>query len=253
MLTDSHAHLSIPSLREKVPKLIERAVEAGVSSMINIATTPAELEHASELHTKYPWIYVAGSTTPHDVEKAGEADFETFAKAAREGKLVAVGETGLDYHYRHSKPSVQQHFVRRYFRLANACGLPVIIHCRDAFNDLFRLIDEECKGEGVLHCFTGTVAEAQEVIKRGWYLSLSGIVTFKKSDELRKVAVMVPDDHLLIETDAPYLAPVPHRGRQNEPAYLRSTAELVASLRGQTIEELAIITTRNARTLFHYL
>ncbi len=249
-LIDSHAHLTHSGMDVDIDLLLSNAQKAGLEAIINICTDVDELERGLALSKRYPWIYNVCSTTPHDVEKQGERDFEQIAKQAKAGLLVAVGETGLDYYYTHSKKELQQTFLRRYFALAQECQLPVVIHCRDAFADFFTILDECYSGPGVLHCFTGTFEEAEEVIKRGWYLSLSGIVTFKKSEELRAVAKMVPLDRLLIETDTPYLAPHPFRGKQNEPAYITYTAQLIADERGISLDELASVTSKNARALF---
>lgn len=249
-LVDSHAHLCSSALAEDLDGILERARSAGIEKIINIATNPEELEKGLSLAKRHPWIYNAGSTTPHDVEKQGERFFETFAFHARAGELVAIGETGLDYYYWRDSAELQQEFLRRYLRLAAECTLPVVIHCRDAFDDFFRILDSEAPVQGVLHCFTGSIEEAKEVIARDWYLSLSGIATFKKSEELRETARLVPLDRLLIETDSPYLAPMPYRGKRNEPAYLVETAKCLAEARGVPIEELAAATRANAETLF---
>lgn len=222
---DSHAHLTSPQTFPDLEGILKRARDADVSAIINICTDEDTLNKGLELAEAHPWIYNTASTTPHDVKKEGEALFPIMAKAARAGKLVAVGETGLDYHYMHSPRDMQQQFLKDYLHLALECSLPVVIHCREAFADFFRILDEEYlvngkHAPGVLHCFTGTVAEAREVIERDWYLSLSGIVTFKRSDELREVAKIVPLEQLLIETDTPYLAPQSKRGKINEPSYL---------------------------------
>jgi TatD DNase family protein len=252
MLIDSHAHLMHASFKENIHSFLERTRQAGVEAVINICTNPQELEGGIELARTYPWVYTAASTTPHDVVEEGESAFPIMQKAAEAGNLIAVGETGLDYHYYAASKELQQQFLRRYLRLAKACKLPVIIHCREAFNDLFQILDEEyAEGPGVLHCFTGTLEEAQELIRRGWYLSLSGIVTFKKSQALQQVASTIPLEQLLIETDAPYLAPAPYRGQLNEPAYLRATAQFLADLRAITLEELANTTCQNTKNLFH--
>ena len=207
------------------------------------------------LSQRYSWIYQAAATTPHDVEKEGEEVFEIIAYSARQGKLKAIGETGLDYYYEHSHRSVQKFFLRRYLHLALECQLPVIIHCREAFADLFEILDAEYQingrhAPGILHCFTGNMAEAEGVLKRGWMLSLSGIVTFKKSVELQQVAQEVPLEQLLIETDTPYLAPQKHRGKQNEPAFLVETANFIASIKHISLEKLAQAITQNASNLF---
>ena len=157
---------------------------------------------------------------------------------------------GLDYHYDHSPRQLQQQFLRRYLALATSCKLPVIIHCRDAFEDLFRILDESYQGLGVLHCFTGSVEEACEVVARGWYVSFSGIVTFKRSEALREAAAAVPLERILIETDAPYLAPQSRRGQQNEPAYIPEVAAVLAEVQGVSAEAIARASFDNATRLF---
>lgn len=252
LLTDSHAHLTSDAIID-LPGMLSRAKSAGVSCICNICTDIEELERGIVLAKEQPWIYNIGATTPHDVATQGEAHFARFAEAAKKGEIVAVGETGLDYFYAHSPVPLQKEFFIRYMNLALETDLPIVIHCRDAFADLFAMLDEnfsESKRRGVLHCFTGTIEEANEVIKRGFYLSLSGIVTYKKSEALREVAKCVPLDRLLIETDTPYLAPQSKRGKQNEPAFLRETAEFIASLRSLPIEELASIASKNAKRIF---
>jgi TatD DNase family protein len=253
---DSHAHLTSAALTDQIDAILERAQLANVHAIVNICTDLLTLERGLKLSQKYPWVYQAAATTPHDVEKEGESVFETIAGCARRGSLMAVGETGLDYHYEHSSKQVQQDFLRRYLHLALECRLPVIIHCREAFADFFEILDAEYQVDqrhapGVLHCFTGTMAEAEEVIKRGWMLSLSGIVTFKKSVELQQVAKEMPLSQLLIETDAPYLAPQKHRGKTNEPAYVVEVAANIAALKNLSIEEVAHATAANARRLFN--
>lgn len=252
MLIDSHAHLTHAALIEEISSLLVRAHEAGVEAIVNICTTPAEAQRGLILAKEHSSIYNAAATTPHDVAKEGEEAFPFMETLARSGSLVAIGETGLDYHHYLDTHEVQKSFLRRYLNLAKECQLPVIIHCREAFADLFQILDEEYVGlPGVLHCFTGTPQEAKQVIQRGWYLSLSGIVTFKKSEQLQQVAQEIPLDRLLIETDSPYLAPTPYRGQQNEPAYLLSTATFIANLRGIPLAEIALATSRNTRSLFN--
>lgn len=247
---DSHAHLTNPQLCEQADMLVQRALQAGVQQITNICTDVASLEKGLLLAKRCPMVVNAAATTPHDVEKEGEPVFPAMAAAARSGELVAVGETGLDYFYEHSKRDVQKQFLIRYLQLAKECKLPVIIHCRDAFTDFFEVFDAEYRGPGVLHCFTGTLAEAKNVIERGMYLSLSGIVTYKKSDALREVARHIPLDQLLIETDAPYLAPQSHRGRVNEPAFVVETCALIATAKGLDPAAVAAATYANACQLF---
>lgn len=232
-----------------------RAWDANVRHIVNICTDRSSLKDGLALAQRHPWVVNAGATTPHDVATEGEELFPLFAECARSGQLVAVGETGLDYFYEHSDRQLQQTFLRRYLTLAQECNLPVIIHCREAFADFFQILDAHYTRNGrhdpgVLHCFTGTCAEAEQVLERGWYLSLSGIVTFKKSEELRQVARLVPLDRLLIETDAPYLAPQSHRGKVNEPAFLPEIAAVIAETKQVSIAEVAAATYLNACRLF---
>lgn len=253
-LFDSHAHLADDTLYPDIDFYLAGAAAAGVKEILNICTDPSTLQRGLAIAAQYAWVHNAAATTPHDVEREGEAVFPLIAEHARNGNLIAIGETGLDYHYSHSARDLQQHFLQRYFKLALECDLPVVIHCREAFEDFFRILDSAYAPEGrpaagVLHCFTGTLAEAEEVIARGWFLSISGIVTFKNSYELRQVAKKVPLDQLLIETDAPYLAPQSLRGKVNQPAYIIETARCIADLKGLTLSDLATATSANAKRL----
>jgi TatD DNase family protein len=251
MLIDSHAHLTESCFATELPLLLERAQKASIQTIINVCTTPVQLQKGLSLSQQYPWIYTAAATTPHTVAQDGETAFAVMQEAAQSRKLVAIGETGLDYHSHTETRTLQHLFLRRYLKLAKNSKLPVIIHCRDAFADLIRILDEEYSGfPGVLHCFTGTKEEAFQLLDRGWYISFSGIVTFKKSESLQEIASAIPLDQLLIETDAPYLAPVPYRGLTNEPAYLLATAQFLATLRAIPFPEFAAATTQNARSLF---
>lgn len=253
---DSHAHLSSKELFDDHENFLKRARAANVKKIINICTDKETLERGLELSNKYDWVYNTASTTPHDVEKEGDSLFPLMSHHARNGDLIAVGETGLDYYYEHSPKETQRRIFIKYLHLALECKLPVVIHCRNAFEDFFEIIDSEYvvsgkHASGVLHCFTGTVDEAKSVIERGWYLSLSGIITFKKSEELRETAKMVPLEQLLIETDAPYLAPQSKRGKVNESSYLPEIAEVIAKVKNISVEEVARATTQNAQRFFN--
>jgi len=251
MYIDSHAHLTFPSIIDQIDGLLERAQQVNIQKVINICTDELSLKTGIELHQRYPFVYNTAATTPHDVEKDGEYFFPFVKQAAQKRQLIAIGETGLDYYYTHLDRDLQQVHLLRYFELAKQVQLPIIFHCRDAFSDLFRLTDQHYSGlPAVLHCFTGTELEAKNVIDRGWYLSISGIVTFKKSEGLREVVSQVPLNRLLIETDTPYLAPQSRRGKQNEPAFIIETAAMVASILGKTTEEIGQITSENAERLF---
>lgn len=251
IIADSHAHLTYDGVYEEIDEVLSRAQEAGLNCIINICTGPETLERGKALCKRYPWIYNVAATTPHDVDKEADIFYPQVEAAARAGELLAIGETGLDYFYEHSPRERQKQELIRYFKLALELDLPVVIHCRDAFDDFFDIQEREYPSDkGVLHCFTGTVAEAKKVIERGWYLSLSGIVTFKKSTELQEVAKIIPLEQMLVETDTPYLAPMPYRGRRNEPAYVTHTARFIAELRGIPYEQLASQTAENCRRLF---
>lgn len=249
-MIDSHAHLSASPLVDEIDALMTRAEQAGITQVINICTGSDSLQKGIALSKKYPGVlYNAAGVHPHDAEKDGDQFFHVVKESLE--NLVAIGETGLDYHYQHSSREAQIAWLIKHLQLASQCRLPVVIHCREAFADLFSILDEHYPtGKGVLHCFTGTLAEAKQVIQRGWYLSLSGVVTFKKSMELREVARYVPLEQLLIETDAPFLAPQSKRGKQNEPSYLPETAAMVAAVKGITTSEVAQATSQNASAFF---
>lgn len=254
---DSHAHVTCESIAPHIQEVLARAQSAGVKTLVNICTNAQTLALGLELSKTYPWVYNTAATTPHDVEKEGELFFPLVEQQARAKTLIAIGETGLDYHYKHSPIDTQKHFLRAYLKLARTYQLPVVIHCRDAFADFFEILDEEYVwdgkyGPGVLHCFTGTLAEAQQVIERGWYISFSGIITFKKSEDLRQVVKEVPLDRILIETDSPYLAPQSKRGKPNEPAYLPEVAEVISQIKCVTHQLVMQSTTANAKQLFRF-
>ena len=251
MLIDTHAHLTSEQVEGQLGGMLVRAKEKGVGKILNICTDVASLEKGLSLAQREPWIFNAAATTPHDVEKEGEHFFPFVEDSAKKGELAAIGETGLDYHYTHSPKKLQQDFLIRYFELAKACHLPLIIHCRDAFEDLLAMIDQYYAHKpGVLHCFTGTLPEAKQLVDRGWLLSFSGIITFKKSESLREVAAWAPLDRIVIETDTPYLAPQGHRGKVNEPSFIVETAQEIARLKGIPLEKVAQITADNACKLF---
>lgn len=253
MLIDTHAHLTSEKVINDIHELLRRARAAGVWKIVNICTDRKTLDDGLKLSQQYDWIYNTAATTPHDVEQEGETFFSEVEVVAKAGKLVGIGETGLDYFYEHSPRVLQKKYLSKYFALALEYKLPLVIHCRDAFIDLFAQADVEYKSEqAILHCFTGTLEEAKSVLDRGWYLSLSGIVTYKKSELLREVARFVPLDRLLIETDAPYLAPQSLRGKQNEPSFIVETAQVIAEEKKISFEELTKKTSENACKIFPF-
>ncbi|MCY3975201.1 MAG: TatD family hydrolase [Simkaniaceae bacterium] len=251
MFCDAHAHLTCDSVFPLLPEVLERARSARIDTIVNICTDEPSLRRGIALREDVKQIYNVGATTPHDVAERGEADFATFERMAREGKSVAIGETGLDYHHTLSPKELQKHFLIRYLRLAVEVDLPVVIHCREAFDDLFALTEEHYPDRPLmLHCFTGTADEAKRALERGWYLSFSGIVTFKKSVALRETARSAPLERMVIETDTPYLAPEGKRGKSNEPSFLVRVAEELATVKGLSLEEVATVTSRNAKMFF---
>lgn len=251
LFVDSHAHLTSEKVVSQVEEILQRAKDHKVGKIVNICTDEASLEKGLVLAKRHSWVYNAAATTPHDVEKEGESFFPIVEKHA--SSLVAIGETGLDYYYEHSNRKKQTEFLVRYFALAVQEDLPVIFHCRDAFDDLFALADAHYKGRpAVLHCFTGTKEEAKRCLDRGWFVSFSGIVTFKKSEALREAVRLVPLDRMLIETDTPYLAPESKRGKLNEPSYVVETAERIAKEKGISLEEVARASSKNASQFFNF-
>ncbi len=254
-LVDSHAHLTSDDLYPEIDQLLARAKSVGVETVVNICTNKSTLERGIQVRKGYPNFYNVASTTPHDVHIEGEEVFPLIEKVAREKQIVAVGETGLDYYYWKETREIQIHYFKKYLALARECDLPIVIHCRDAFEDLFEVLEAHYSEggrwlPGVLHCFTGTVEEAKVLIEKGWNISFSGIVTYKKSEELREVARLVPLEQMFIETDSPYLAPQPVRGKRNEPSYLPDTAKVLAELRGLSFDDFAAITSQNAKKFF---
>lgn len=252
---DSHAHITGETLFPSFAQLVERGANAGVARIVNICTDRLSLERALEVMEPFPSVVHAAAVPPHDVLSVGEDYFAAVKDAANKNLLCAIGETGLDYHYEGFSKDLQHRFLREHLRLANTCDLPLVIHCRDAFDDFFKILDEECLTNGkwrpgVLHCFTGTLDEAKEVIKRGWYISFSGIITFKNSQTLRDVVKEMPLNQILIETDSPWLAPQAYRGQTNEPAYLIEVAKTVAQVKGISLEEVAEQTLKNTQNLF---
>lgn len=251
-LIDSHCHLTFDGLRERVGAVLSRASAAGVTACVTVATDLADADRALALAAAHPTVRVAAGIHPHEAGKVSPGWDAALAEIVGRDDVYAVGETGLDYHYDFSDRSDQHRVFRRQLALAAAAGKPVVIHSREAHADtLAVLADFPSLSRGVFHCFTGTVAEAVELIDRGFWISLTGVVTFKRSDAIREVARLVPSDRLMVETDSPYLSPEPVRGvRPNEPAHLVHIAERIARERGVTLSEFAAMTSANTRRFF---
>jgi TatD DNase family protein len=209
-------------------------------------------EAAAALAESHPALYATVGMHPHDAKDVGEDEIEKLKKLATRPKVIAVGETGLDFYYNHSPHDVQRKVFARFVQFARETKLPLVVHERDAFPDALELLRQEGGSEvpGVIHCFTGDLAAAQAYLDLGFYLSFTGIVTFKNAEPLRDVVRQVPLERIFVETDSPYLTPVPHRGKRNEPAYVRLVAETIAKVKGLALEEVARVTTNNVRALF---
>ncbi|MCX7604849.1 MAG: TatD family hydrolase [Bryobacteraceae bacterium] len=246
---DTHCHLDSRAFDADREAVIERARAAGVARMVAIGTGdgPPDLEAGIRLAERYPFIDATIGVHPHDASKATEETWAELASLTAHPKVAAWGEIGLDYHYNFSPPEVQRAVFVRQMEMAREARLPIIIHTREAWEDTVELVRRHWDPQlgGVFHCFSGGPREAEQALELGFFVSFSGIVTFPKASGVQEAARLVPDDRLLIETDAPYLAPVPHRGKRNEPAYVVETARFVASLRGVEAGEIARLATEN--------
>lgn len=252
-LIDSHCHLNYPGLVEDEEGVLTRARARGVSGFLNISTREREWGQVVAAAERHPDVFASIGVHPHEADAHPDLGTAALVEAARHPKVVAIGECGLDYHYDKSDRESQKARFRAQIAAAREAGLPLIIHTRDAEEDTAAILREEAgKGgvRGVLHCFTGTQWLAEEGLAIGFYVSLSGIVTFKNAKALQEVAKAIPQDRLLVETDAPFLAPVPNRGKTCEPAYVADTAAFLAELRGEPLDSLAAATTANFFTLF---
>jgi TatD DNase family protein len=252
VLIDSHAHVDGAEFDGDRDEVLARARAAGVQRIVVIGAVgdPESAARAVALAERDPEIWATVATHPHDVAQMTPAWWDVHERLARHPRVVAVGETGLDYYYDHSPRDQQRAAFARFIELAHAAGKPVVCHIRDAHDDAREILRAGRVTDCVIHCFTGTPDDAQAYAELGYYVSFSGIVTYKSAQPLRDAVPRVPRDRLLIETDCPYLAPVPKRGRRNEPAFLPHTAEVVAGCAGMSFEELAEVTTRNACRVF---
>ncbi|PZN95688.1 MAG: LuxR family transcriptional regulator [Alphaproteobacteria bacterium] len=252
MLIDSHCHLNYPGLREDVPGVLARARAAGVGGFLGISTKRGEWDEVIALADAEPDIWATVGIHPHEADMHPDTDAATLIDATRHARVVGIGETGLDYFYDKSDRDRQRASFRAHILAARATGLPLIVHTRDAEADTLALLREPGEGplRGVIHCFTASQAFADEALALGFYISLSGIVTFKNARDLQATAATIPGDRLLVETDAPFLAPVPMRGKTCEPGFVAHTARFVADLRGEGVETLAASTSANFHRLF---
>lgn len=252
MLFDTHVHLNAEQYNEDTEEVIERARAAGVDNMVVVGFDRPTIEKALELVNQYDSLYASVGWHPVDAIDMTEEDLNWLEELTEHPKVVALGEMGLDYHWDKSPHDIQKEVFRKQIRLAKKVKLPIIIHNREATQDIVDILKEEGAEEvgGIMHCFSGSVETARECVEMNFYISLGGPVTFKNAKKPKEVAADIPMDKLLIETDCPYLAPHPYRGKRNEPAYVKLVAEQIAELKGLTYEEVAKATTENARQLF---
>jgi TatD DNase family protein len=253
MFTDSHCHLNYKGLVEEQQAVLARARAAGVGTMLNISTRQCEWDEVIGLAEREPDVWASVGIHPHEADAHPDVQTANLVERAGHPRVVGIGESGLDFYYDHSDRDRQRASFRAHIAAARETGLPIIVHTREAEEDTHAILAEEMgKGayRGVIHCFTASQDFADKALALGLYVSISGIVTFKNAKELQSSAKMIPSDRLLIETDAPFLAPVPHRGRPCEPAFVADTARFLAALRGESVEALAERTSENFRKLF---
>ena len=252
-LVDSHCHLDFPELSSDANGVIARARSAGVGHLLTISTKLTAFDGVLAMAERFENVSCSVGIHPHEAAVEPETDVERLTTLAKHPKVVAFGETGLDFYYEHSPRAEQEKSFRVHLAASREAGLPTIVHTRDADAETASILKEEMgKGAftGVIHCFSSGLELAKQALDLGFYISISGIVTFKKAEELRETVKYVPIERLLVETDSPYLAPIPHRGKTNEPAFVTHTAAFVAELKGVTREELAVRTTENFFRLF---
>ncbi len=253
MLVDSHCHLDLPDFAEELDDVVARALDAGVGTIQTICTRMTKFEEVRALAHRFDDMYCSVGVHPHNVESEGVVPAAEIVAKTGDAKVIGIGETGLDYFYDHSPREVQKASFREHIAACRETGLPLIVHTRDADDDTMEILEDEMgKGAfpGLIHCFSSTQEMARRSQAIGFFISVSGIATFKSAQSLRDIVANVPLDRLLVETDAPYLAPVPKRGKRNEPSFVSHTAALVAELKAISEEELAQATTDNFFNLF---
>lgn len=253
MLVDSHCHLDFPEFAPQLDAVVSRAADAGIARMVTISTRVRKFDEILALAQRFDPIYCTVGTHPHNAKEETDVTVEELCRLAEHPKVVGIGEAGLDFHYDNSPRDLQDASFRVHIAAARQTGLPLVIHTRSADEKTAEILDDEME-KGVfpflLHCFSSGAALARKGIELGGYISFSGILTFKAAEELRSIARDAPEDRIMVETDAPFLAPVPHRGKTNEPAFVQHTAEVLASVRGVDQETIAQTTSANFFRLF---
>ena len=250
MYFDTHAHYDDKRFDEDREALLDALPARGVSLVLDAACDLPSARSAAALAERYAYIYAAAGIHPHEADTVDDAALAEIEALCRREKVVAVGEIGLDYHYDFSPREVQKAAFYRQMELARALDLPVIVHDREAHADCLQAVRDFPGVRGVFHCFSGSVETAQELVRRGWYISFTGSVTFKNAKRAPEVVASIPDERLMIETDCPYMTPVPHRGKRNDSSYLPFTAAAIAAMRGTTTEAIAALTLENGKRFF---
>jgi TatD DNase family protein len=250
-LVDSHCHLDGPKFAADIDAVLGRAFDAGVTRLLAIGTGdgPPGVDCAVRLAEKYPQMLATVGVHPHEASKVTAQTYSELRALGKHQRVVAFGEIGLDYHYDFSPREVQREVFIEQLRIATDLDLPIVIHTREAWADTMAVLREHWQGQGIMHCFTGTPEQAREALDLGFHLGFGGVLTFKTAEEVRESARLVPDDRLLVETDAPYLAPIPWRGKRNEPAFMVETVRKLAEVRGVTPEHIASVTSANFERL----
>jgi TatD DNase family protein len=250
MLVDSHCHLDFPDFAPERDAVVARACAAGVETMLTISTRLDQFDGVRAIAEAYEGVWCSVGAHPHEATDHDEVGAEQLVALTSHSKVVGIGETGLDFHYDLSPRDIQERVFRAHIAASHTSGLPLIIHAREADCEIARILEEERPPPGVLHCFSSGRALAEKALDLGFYISISGIVTFRNAEELRAIVRDLPLDRLLVETDAPYLAPVPYRGKRNEPAFVAATAAAVAKLKDIDVQQLASATRENFFRLF---
>ncbi len=253
-MVDVHCHLDSQAFAQDLPGVVRRAVQRGVKLLVTVGVNLESARRSLEIAEEFPEVYVALGVHPHYAKEADEETYRHLEELTHHPKVRAIGETGLDLFRNLSPPEVQEEAFRRQISLAKERGLPMVIHCREASSEVLRILEEEGTPEagGMIHCFSGDWTLARAFLDRGFHLSFSGVITYPGVEELREVLRKVPLDRLLSETDAPFLAPGPHRGKRNEPAFVEETVKAMASIKGENLEEMERVTEDNASALFGF-
>ena len=253
MIIDSHCHLSYKDNADNIDNIIQNANDVDVKKFLNIATDFNEFKKIINISSKYENIYYSLGIHPHEAGQTTEVVIDEIKKNIKDPKMLAIGETGLDFYYNHAEKSIQIRSLEMHIETSQETGLPLIIHMRDAEKEMIEVFNRKIKQKsfnGVIHCFTGSQKFADEILDLNFYISASGIITFKKSDMLREVFKTIPDDRVLVETDSPYLSPEPLRGKVNQPSHIVHTLKLLAKIRNDNYESLCLKTTNNFNNLF---